>query len=202
MGGMRPRTAIDRHQESVDRFIDFWGDMASNWGINRTMAQIHAFLYAQEDPADTDTIMQRLDISRGNASMNLRSLMKWNLVSRVHLEGSRKDYYTAKKDVWEIMAQIVQVRKQREVRPILNELERCRSELTDGRSADELSPHELSFLERIDRLIELMQIFEGFTETIIPLIQQRNAPIIRQIMNFAREKRGIAETKNVHRQNR
>ena len=78
-----------RHEEALARFIEFWGDMASNWGINRTMAQIHALLYAVERPLDTDEIMERLQISRGNANMNLRSLVDWNLVKKVHQHGSR-----------------------------------------------------------------------------------------------------------------
>ena len=196
MAGYDRHTVVDRHREAVDRFIDFWGEMATNWGINRTMAQIHAFLYSRDEPADTDTIMHRLRISRGNANMNLRSLVKWNLVQCVHMEGSRKDYYTAEQDVWEIMAQIVRERKKREIRPVLDQLESCRSALLDDRDPATLASHEGGFLERIERLIELMQVFDGFTETIIPLIQQRNAPLIREIISFAREIGANGEAQN------
>ena len=78
--------------------------MASAWGINKTMAQIHALLYAENEPLDTDTIMEQLSISRGNANMNLRNLVQWQLVNKVHFKGKRKDYYTAEKDVWNIVA--------------------------------------------------------------------------------------------------
>src|SRR3712207_4865863 len=74
-----------RHQEAQERFILFWGEMASSWWINRTMAQIHALLYASEAPLDTDEIMERLQISRGNANMNLRSLTNWDLVRKTHI---------------------------------------------------------------------------------------------------------------------
>ena len=79
----------EQYQAALERFIVFWGEMASNWGINRTMAQIHALLYVSEEALDTDRIMERLQISRGNANMNLRSLMSWSLVYKVPVEGSR-----------------------------------------------------------------------------------------------------------------
>lgn len=174
----------ERHQRSLDRFVVFWGEMASQWGINRTMAQIHAFLFASEEPADTDTIMAQLGISRGNANMNLHSLLSWNLVRRVQRPGSRKDFYTAEKDVWELAARIVRERVRREVRPVREELEACRIELMAG--DEKLSSAEAQYRDRLDSLIELMDVFDGFTNTILPLIQQRNVPLIRQLVAFAR----------------
>jgi len=87
------------HKEALDQFVLLWGEMASAWGINKTMAQIHALLYVEANPLDTDAIMSQLDISRGNANMNLRNLLKWQLIHKVHFKGSRKDYYTAEKEV-------------------------------------------------------------------------------------------------------
>lgn len=174
----------ERHQRSLDRFVEFWGEMASRWGINRTMAQIHAFLFANEEPVDTDTIMAQLGISRGNANMNLHSLLDWNLVRKVQRPGSRKDFYTAEKDVWELSARIVRERKRREVRPVREQLTACRAEVTAGNGS--LTEEERRYCERLDSLIDLMDVFDGFTETIIPLIQQRNVPLIRQLVSFAR----------------
>lgn len=187
MGGDRS----DRHQRALDHFVEFWGEMASRWGINRTMAQIHAFLYAVEDPVDTDTIMKQLGISRGNANMNLHSLLRWNLVRKVEIPGSRKDHFTAEKDVWEISAQIVRERKRRELRPVRDQLSAFRSELLGDQAPHELTGSEVQFRERLDSLLELMDVFEGFSESIIPLIQQRNVPLIRQMISFAR---GLNET--------
>ncbi|MDZ7681329.1 MAG: hypothetical protein U5J63_06325 [Fodinibius sp.] len=85
------------HEEALEQFILLWGEMASAWGINHTMAQIHALLYAESDPLDTDAIMEQLDISRGNANMNLRNLLQWQLIHKVHFKGKRRDYYTAEK---------------------------------------------------------------------------------------------------------
>jgi DNA-binding transcriptional regulator GbsR (MarR family) len=183
-----------RHQEALERFILFWGEMASSWGINRTMAQIHALLYASENPLDTDEIMERLQISRGNANMNLRSLINWNLVRKIHLSGSRKDYYTAEKDVWEITSQIVREREKREIRPVMQQLEECRTILS--KDDHPLDDSEEQFKERIESLMQLMQVFEGVSKSFLPLIQKRNAAMIRQLIGFAtmlQERTGGAE---------
>lgn len=182
-----PKTNPDRHQEALNKFILFWGEMASNWGINRTMAQIHAFLYAQEEPADTDHIMERLQISRGNANMNLRSLVNWNLVRKVHLSGSRKDFFVAEKDVWEITLQIIRERERREIQPVMQQLQECRELLvgeTAGPCPEDLSTAERHFCERLDNLMKLMEVFEGLSRTLLPFIQAQNVELLRQLVGL------------------
>ncbi len=175
------------HREALERFILFWGEMASNWGINRTMAQIHALLYAVEEPLDTDEIMEQLQISRGNANMNLRSLINWNLVRKVHQAGSRKDFYTAEKDVWEITAQIIRERERREIKPVVQQLLECRDLLLEGEAGDcaALPPPEQQFCQRIDNLLALMEVFEGFSHALRPFIKGRNEALIRQFVAMA-----------------
>lgn len=178
----------DRHQDALMRFILFWGEMASNWGINRTMAQIFALLYASEVPLDTDMVMQRLQISRGNANMNLHSLVNWNLVRKVHQTGSRKDYYIAEKDVWEITSQIIKERERREIQPVMQQLQACRDLLTESEAeqpCSDLSEVDQQFCERIENLMELMQVFEGFSKAILPFLQQRNTAMIKQFIQLA-----------------
>ncbi len=182
-----------RHQEALERFILFWGEMASTWGINRTMAQIHALLYASEEPLDTDAIMERLQISRGNANMNLHSLVNWNLVRKVHQPGSRKDYYLAEKDVWHITAQIIRERERREIGPVMQQLQDCRDTLAGEKAAEDcsaLSPQEQQFCERIENLMELMEVFDGFFQSLLPFVQKRNVPMIRQFVALAKSMRG------------
>lgn len=175
-----------RHKEALERFILFWGEMASKWGINRTMAQIHALLYASEDPLDTDEIMVQLQISRGNANMNLRSLINWNLVRKVHIPGSRKDYYEAEKDVWEITARIIRERERQEIKPVMQQLEECRLTLTEGaETAANLNDGEQIFYERLDRLRSLIEVFEGFSRALLPFVQKRNGHILRQLIEVA-----------------
>ena len=177
----------DRHEEALNKFVLFWGEMASNWGINRTMAQIHAYLYAREEPADTDHLMQRLQISRGNANMNLRSLVNWNLVRKVHLPGSRKDYFVAEKDVWEITLQIIRERERREIQPVMQQLQECRELLagqTSGPCPEELSTAERHFCERLDNLMKLMEVFESLSKTLQPFIQAGNVELLSQLVGL------------------
>lgn len=176
----------ENHQESVTRFILFWGEMASRWGINKTMAQIHALLYVSEEPLDTDEIMEILRISRGNANMNLRSLINWDLAHKVHLPGSRKDFYEGEKDVWKIMARIIKERQKREIKPIEEQLQSCLDILVhEDVLKESLSEKEREYYNRIDSLIELLRTFEDFFEALFPFIQERNMDEARQLIDMA-----------------
>ncbi len=167
------------HREALGRFVELWGEMASKWGISRTMAQVHALLYASEHPMDTDTIMEILRISRGNANMNLRSLIKWSLVEKVHIDGSRRDYFTAEKDVWVITQQIVRHRERKELAPVKKELEHCRTLLSDG---TDMNGAEEMFEQRIANLINLVDLFQSLIETGLPFMEEKNIPLLRSIV--------------------
>lgn len=105
--------------EAKQQFIGSWGAFGTHWGINRTMAQIHALLMISPDPLTQDDIMEQLDVSRGNVNMNIRELISWGLVDRVILPGERKEYFTAEKDIWKVATQITRERKKRELDPML-----------------------------------------------------------------------------------
>jgi DNA-binding transcriptional regulator GbsR (MarR family) len=106
-------------------FIRRWGEMGAAWGISRTMAELHALLYLSAESLCTDDVMAQLSISRGSASMNLRELVNWGLVYRVHRRGDRKEYFEAEKDVWQMFETIMRERRRREVLPIMETIERC-----------------------------------------------------------------------------
>ena len=180
----------NNYEKALDQFVLLWGEMASAWGINKTMAQIHALLYAEAEPLDTDTIMEQLDISRGNASMNLRNLVQWQLVYKVHMKGQRKDYYTAEKDVWNIVATIVRERQQREVAPIRENLEECLQVFEENRS---LSAEEEEFKERIENFIQFLEMFERFTDALLPYINKKNIDFLKQLVKLAEMKDSIKE---------
>ena len=110
--------------EARQQFISSWGAFGTHWGINRTMAQIHALLLISPDPLTQDDIMDQLNISRGNTNMNIRELINWGLVERVLLSGERKEYFSAEKDIWKVVKQIVKERKKRELEPMLQLLDR------------------------------------------------------------------------------
>src|SRR6187455_3515552 len=120
--------------EAKQQFISSWGAFGTHWGINRTMAQIHALLLVSPDPLTQDDIMEGLNISRGNTNMNIRELINWGLVDRVILSGERKEYFTAEKDVWKVATQIIKERKKRELDPLLKLL--AQLENIDGDKKD------------------------------------------------------------------
>lgn len=122
-------------EEAKEQFIQAWGTLGSNWGINRTMAQIHALLLMSPDPLTTEDVRTELDISSGNANMNLRALMDWGLVYKKLKPGERKEYFVAEKDMWEVVKNIIIQRKKRELEPVLKVLE----ELSDLEITDEKS---------------------------------------------------------------
>lgn len=110
--------------EARQQFISSWGAFGTHWGINRTMAQIHALLLVSPDPLTQDDMMEDLNISRGNVNMNIRELINWGLVDRVLLPGERKEYFSAEKDIWKVVRQIVKERKKRELEPMLHLLDK------------------------------------------------------------------------------
>ncbi len=134
-----------------ERFVLHWGEMGSRWGINRTVAQIHALLFVSDRPLDAEEIAQTLGVARSNVSTSLRELQGWGIVRRVHVMGDRRDHFESMKDVWEMFRTIAEERKKREVDPTLAMLRDCVAEAGKGKHADE---HTHA------RLGELLRFFE------------------------------------------
>jgi hypothetical protein len=147
----------DSIREAQDRFIAVWGQMAGAWGISRTMAEVHALLYISGEPLCTDDIMERLDISRGNASMSLRALLDWGIIERAHKRGDRKEYFECEQDVWAMFRAIVRERIKREVDPLLASLYEIRDLTKEGRDA---APQAADHNARIDALVDFFQTCE------------------------------------------
>ncbi len=108
--------------QGKEKFIQSWGALGTNWGINRTMAQIHALLLISPNALSADEIMEALKISRGNANMNIRALIDWGLVFKELKAGERKEFFVAEKDMWEVVKCIISQRKKRELEPMLKVL--------------------------------------------------------------------------------
>lgn len=109
--------------EARSRFIEAWGRLGVEWGVNRTMAQIHALLLLSPLPLDTDAIIDVLQISRGNASQNLRALLDWGLIHKELRPGVRRDFFRAEKDAWEMARCIAAQRRKKELDPLLRLLD-------------------------------------------------------------------------------
>ncbi len=122
--------------EAKQQFIQSWGVLGTQWGINRTMAQIHALLLVSTEPLSADEIMDRLQISRGNANMNLRDLMNWDLVQKVLKAGERREFFSAEKDIWKVSMRIIRERRRRELDPMLQVLESLKSIEGDKKDKD------------------------------------------------------------------
>jgi len=136
--------------EAKEKYIQTWGTFATNWGINRTMAQVHALLLAEGKPLSTDEVMELLEVSRGNANMNLRALIDWGIVKKEFVKGDRKEYFVAEKDVWYLFKQITKERRKREIEPVISFLE----ELKDIEDKDS---------EGAKEFIKLMEDFSSVT---------------------------------------
>jgi len=151
-----------------DLFIRRWGEMGQTWGINRTMAEIHALLYICAIPLCTDDVMERLNISRGNVSMSLRALCEWGIIRRLHKRGERREYFESLSDVWEIFSIIAAERKRREMDPVLETIRQCRQMLDEkelGKAGAKLEQVQLT-RQRLGSMEEFMgltnKIFQQF----------------------------------------
>lgn len=113
-------------KEAQEEFIQLWGNFGTQWGINKTMAQVHALLLTSDEVLSTDDVMEALSISRGGANINLRELMVWNLIYKVSKPGDRKEFFQAEKDIWEVAKRITRERKRREIEPLMMHLKRLK----------------------------------------------------------------------------
>jgi len=111
------------YSEAKQKFIQAWGTLGTNWGINKAMAQIHALLLLATEPLSAEDIMEELQMSRGNVNMNLRALMDWGIVKKEHKVGERREYFSTGKDIWDLARQVSRERKRREIEPVLSVLE-------------------------------------------------------------------------------
>jgi HTH-type transcriptional regulator, glycine betaine synthesis regulator len=140
-------------KKAQDLFILEWGRMSSSWGINRTMAQIHALLFVTGRPLEVNEIMERLQISRGNASMNLRELMDWGIVRRFRQPGDRKDTYVSEADPYQMFLRVVRERKRRELDPTADAIREVIGKLPQTEKSDEAQGLRT-------RLVALLEIFD------------------------------------------
>ena len=123
-------------QVAKQKFIDTWGALGSEWGINKSVAQVQALLLVSTKPLSTDEIMEALTISRGNANMSLRQLLDYGIIYKKIVAGDRKEHFVAEKDVWKWAVRIAMMRKQKEVDPVMNVLKELKEETKKFRTAE------------------------------------------------------------------
>jgi len=151
--------------DAEDRFVAAWGQMGSTWGVSRTMAEAHALLFITGRPLCTDEVMERLEISRGNASMSLRALLDWGIVTRVHKRGDRKEYFEAEQDPWRLVQLVVRERMKREVHPVLAALAELRD--TPLPSPTSAADGADAYHARLDAMMALLSVFDRLGERFV-----------------------------------
>ena len=134
----------DKLPVSVAHVILQWGDLGSQWGVNRSVAQIHALLYLSEEPLTADVIAERLSMARSNVSNSIRELLAWRLIHREPVMGDRRDHYAAETDIWEMVTRIAEGRKAREIDPAEAALN---ASVAEARKDDAISPAARARLE-------------------------------------------------------
>jgi len=144
----------------MHRCILHWGEMAGRWGISRSVAQIHALLFLSPAPLTADDIVNTLEIARSNVSVSLKELQGWDLVSITHVLGDRRDYFQARKDIWEVLTTIVDGRKRREIDPTLSMLRECAAEAKQ----DTETPTEVK--ERLANMQEFLEELSGWYDQV------------------------------------
>ncbi|MBM0104323.1 MarR family transcriptional regulator [Steroidobacter sp. S1-65] len=145
---------------TMHRCVLHWGEMASRWGVSRSVAQIHALLFMAPSPLTADEIAATLNIARSNVSVSIKELQAWDLVGVTHQLGDRRDYFQARKDIWEVLTMIMDGRKKREIDPTVQMLREC--------SADAKKDHDTpeQVKQRISDMLEFLEEVSGWYDQI------------------------------------
>jgi DNA-binding transcriptional regulator GbsR (MarR family) len=148
----------------AERFVLHWGEMGSKWGVNRTVAQIHALLYLVGKPLPADEITETLGVARSNVSNSIKELLNWNLIQVVHIMGDRRDHFTTSTDVWVLFKTVVQERKEREFNPTIDVLRDCLA-------SPELDKEDKGAQERIKAALGFMEDLSVWGDQMLKLDQ-------------------------------
>lgn len=172
--------ANDQMPPAVARFVLQWGDMGGQWGVNRSVAQIHALLYLAEVPLPAEDIAEQLGLARSNVSNSLKELLAWKLIRRVPILGDRRDHYEAETDPWEIAARIADGRKQREIDPAHAALRSCLLEAQGGSKTCPVA------LERLKAMQDFMQTADHFYDQMLGLPKPTLARLVKMGAGIAK----------------
>ncbi|PWT90061.1 MAG: ArsR family transcriptional regulator [Acidobacteria bacterium] len=171
----------------MQKFILHWGEMGTRWGINRTVAQIHALLYISNEPLTAEEIAETLQVARSNVSNSLRELQSWGIVKVAHKMGDRRDHFESMKDMWEMFQVIMNERKRRELDPTLAVLRECVAQL------DKPSASEAYAKERLVKLLDFVETVNNFYEQIrkmpgnLMIKFLKSADRVRKVLNVVSE---------------
>jgi DNA-binding transcriptional regulator GbsR (MarR family) len=170
----------------MQKYILHWGEMGTRWGVNRTVAQIHALLYLSSNPLHAEDIAETLGVARSNVSTSLKELQSWGLVKITHVLGDRRDHFQSQKELWDIFLAIIEERKKREIDPTLTMLRECVLESEqDNKTSDEVK-------KRIHNTLEFMELLTGWYEQMKKLPQ----PTLIKIMKLGAKVQNLIGSKS------
>ena len=152
------------------KFILHWGEMGTRWGINRTVAQVHALLFMSPKPLNAESIMETLGVARSNVSTSLKELQSWGIIKLVHNMGDKRDHFESMKDVWELFRVVLNERKRREIDPTAQMLNECIAEAAKDKATDAYTQ---------ERLRDLRDFFETTSAWYVQIRQWPTQTIVR-----------------------
>jgi DNA-binding transcriptional regulator GbsR (MarR family) len=158
---------------AAERFVLHWGDMGGQWGVNRSISQIHALLYLSERPRTAEEIAAVLGLARSNVSTSIRQLVAWNLIRRVPVKGDRREHFEAETDVWEIAMRIAAIRKEREIDPAVETLKAC---VADADRDPRLHP---VVRKRLDDMLAFVEMLDRWYMQMLTVPKPKLAALIR-----------------------
>jgi DNA-binding transcriptional regulator GbsR (MarR family) len=158
----------------MQRYVLHWGEMGQRWGVNRSVAQIHALLYLADRPLNAEEIVELLGIARSNVSTSLKELQGWELVRMLHLPGDRRDHFEAKQDPWDMLMTVVEGRKRREIDPTLEMLRACVAEAEN----DKVTPTDVK--AKMVAMKSFMEELTGWYEQMRDVPQ----PVLRKLLSL------------------
>ena len=164
------------YKEAKNKFVQTWGALGSQWGINKTMAQIHALLMVSVEPISMEDIMEELKISRGNASMNLRALMDWGIVYKEYKAGERREFFIAEKNLDELAVKIAKERSKREIKPALKVLKEVSS------LNNKTTKEEIQFVEQTTKLYDFVLKADNMLEKVTEIKDNWLGRLVIKIM--------------------
>ena len=157
----------------VERFILHWGDMGGHWGVNRSVAQIHALLYLSVRPLTADDIAETLGMARSNVSNSIKELQAWNLIRRVPVRKDRRDHFEAETDLWEMFMRIAAGRKEREIDPAVAALRSCTADAVRDQGVDEVAR------TRLKAMRDFVNMMDGFYGQMLTVERAKLATLVR-----------------------
>jgi DNA-binding transcriptional regulator GbsR (MarR family) len=170
---MTEMTVTKKLSPAIERFVLHWGDMGGQWGVNRSVSQIHAVLYVAEHPMTAEDIAVLLSMARSNVSNSLKELMAWDLVRRVPVKGDRRDYFEAETDIWQIFLRIAVGRKKREIDPAITVLKSCVAETERDPGVTEVAGR------RLKEMLAFVELMDGWYSQMLTVPKSNFAMLVR-----------------------